>query len=67
MERIDGPRKGVLSSDPLVFFYHLEIPSAINSVAGARSGADPAYSWPTPGDKGVRGDYHSLGHWISLL
>ena len=25
------------------------------SVAGARTGADPAYSWPTPGDNGIRG------------
>ena len=30
-----------------------------NSVAGARTGADPAYSWPTPGDNGIRGSYHS--------
>ena len=55
MDWIDGPRKGVLSSDPLIFFYHLEIPSAKNSVAGARSGADPAYSWPTPGEKALEG------------
>ena len=38
-----------------------------NSVAGARTGADPAYSWPTPGDNGVRGSLHSLGHWVSFL
>ena len=33
-----------------------------NSVAGARTGADPAYSWPTPGDNGIRGNYYSPGN-----
>ena len=33
-----------------------------NSVAGGRTGADPAYSWPTPGDNGIRGSYHSPGN-----
>ena len=33
-----------------------------NSVAGARTGADPAYSWPTPEDNGIRGSYHSPGN-----
>ena len=29
--------------------------SSKNSVAGARTGADPAYSWPTPGEKALEG------------
>ena len=33
-----------------------------NSVAGARTEADSAYSWPTPGDNGIRGSYHSPGN-----
>ena len=43
------PERAVLSSCSLIF------PSSKNGVAGARTGADPAYSWPTPGDNGVRG------------
>ena len=38
-----------------------------NSVVGDWSGADPAYSWPTPGDNSIRGSYHSPGNWGSFF
>ena len=38
-----------------------------NSVADAWSDADPAYAWPTSGDNGIKGSYHSPGNWGSFI